>query len=67
MDAPMELLGLSTKTYNYFLRAGAHTFWDVADICNGKRSKKNIPEKCIREAQEALKLQETFLGVKLFR
>lgn len=65
MDLIMEILGLSTMTHNFFLRAGARTLMDVADICNGKRSKKNIPEKCIREAQEALKLQEPFLGVKL--
>lgn len=65
MDMPMELLGLNTMTHNYFLRAGAHTMWDVADICEGKRSKKNIPERCIKEAQEALKMQQAFMGINL--
>lgn len=47
----MESLKLSTKTYNYFRRAGANTKQDVIDICDGKKSRKNIPESCILEAR----------------
>lgn len=64
MDAMMEILGLSTMTHNFFLRAGAHTLMDVVDICEGRRSRKNIPQRCIEEAREAVRLQETFLGIR---
>lgn len=64
MDAKMAFLGLSTMTHNFFLRAGARTIRDVVEICDGRKSRKNIPERCIKEAKEAVKMQEAILGVK---
>lgn len=64
MDAKMAFLGLSTMTHNFFLRAGARTIRDVVEICDGRKSRKNIPERCIKEAKEAVEMQETLLGIK---
>lgn len=65
MDAQMELLGLTVMTHNFFYRAGARTIRDVVAICEGRMPKKNIPQRCIDEAKEAVRMQETLLGVKL--
>ena len=64
MDAKMEFLGLSVMTHNFFLRAGARTVRDVVEIVEGRKYRKSIPQSCIKEAKEAVEMQETLLGIK---
>lgn len=64
MDADMGFLGLTTMTYNFFYRAGARTIRDVVKIIENK-GKRNIPESCIKEARNAIEMQENILRIKL--
>lgn len=66
MDMDMGFLGLSTMTYNFFLRAGAKTVRDIVDILEGNK-KSNVPEQCMMEAEKAIKMQEKLLKVKILK